>query len=96
MAAITLTLNDAQQQALRQLLDCALKNSGLGIIGAVFHFVSLIESAQNEALNAGILGQLESGNAEAKPMPPTAQSPPPIAAPASPAAVVPPPQSAQA
>jgi hypothetical protein len=62
MAKFTLTLNDSQQQVLHQLLDAALRNSGLGLIGGVFHFVSLIEDAKNTAQNQAIMAQLNAAN----------------------------------
>jgi hypothetical protein len=78
MANITLTLNDSQQQVLHQLLDAALRNSGLGLIGGVFHFVSLIENAKSTAQNRAIMAQLNAANpslaaAEAPPSPPAVQ-----------------------
>jgi hypothetical protein len=85
MANITLTLNDQQQQVLHQLLDAALRNSGLGVISGAFHFVSLIEDAKNTVQNQAILAQLNAAN-------PSLATPPASASPAqatAPAAAVP-------
>lgn len=58
MTSITLVLNDAEQQALHQLLDTALRQAGLNALDVVSHFVGRIGAAQSaaqpqRAVNAG-------------------------------------------
>lgn len=49
MPSLTLTLNDAEQNALRQLLDISLRQAGLYALDVVSHFNSRL----NEAVQAG-------------------------------------------
>ena len=52
MTNVTLVLNDAEQQALHQLLDAALRQSGLNAIDVVSHFMGRIIAAQGAATQA--------------------------------------------
>ena len=45
MNTITLVLNDAEQHALRQLLDMALRQAGLNALDVVSHFRGRIAAA---------------------------------------------------
>jgi hypothetical protein len=49
MAAITLTLDDAEQQAFNQLLDTALRSTGLTAFQLVAHFSARLQAAQAAA-----------------------------------------------
>ncbi len=42
---ITITLNEAEQQALRQLFDAALRQSGFNALDAVMYFKVKIDEA---------------------------------------------------
>ena len=52
MTNVTLVLNEAEQQALHQLLDAALRQSGLNAIDVVSHFMGRIIAAQGAATQA--------------------------------------------
>jgi hypothetical protein len=52
MTNVTLALNDAEQQAFHQLLDAALRQSGLGAIDVVSHFMGRIIAAQGASTQA--------------------------------------------
>jgi hypothetical protein len=49
MARITLSLNDAEQNAFQHLLDLALRNNGMGALSVVSHFVALVNQAAQPA-----------------------------------------------
>ena len=54
MSSIALVLNDAEQQALHQLLDAALRNAGLNALQTVSHFMALISNAAESAIRGAV------------------------------------------
>ena len=72
MTAITLILNDAEQQALHQLLDTALRQAGLNALDVVSHFVGRIAQAQGAAVQPQ--RAVNTGTAPAQPIQGTVQT----------------------
>lgn len=52
MKTITLTFDENELNAFRQLLDIALRQGGLGSLAAVSHFVTRLEAAQKEGASS--------------------------------------------
>ncbi|MGO9172651.1 MAG: hypothetical protein ACLP7P_11875 [Rhodomicrobium sp.] len=67
MTAITLTLNEAEQQAFNQLLDIALRQSGLGALDVAYHFRGRILSAKGTPSQAEVASQKPTDIAAAHP-----------------------------
>ena len=47
MAQITITLDDGEQNAFHQLLDAAVKHSGIGAAQAAAYFITKLDAARN-------------------------------------------------
>ncbi len=72
MTNVTLVLNDAEQQALHQLLDAALRQSGLNAIDVVSHFMGRIIAAQGAATQTQGASQKPAPAQSAVPLQPAA------------------------
>lgn len=73
MTTITLALNDAEQQALHQILDTALRQGGLSALDLASHFVMRISAAQGAA--AQPQRAASAGNTQAQPCLPQVRLP---------------------